>query len=272
MRASPGCPSGATPSLTAEAIAEVGPARYVHDATSPRMPVAADAARDFLRARRVRGGDRARWAPKYFATDVGRLRLIALDTVNPHGGWQGSLDETQFAWLRDQLDEAADRYVVIASHHPSPTLTNDYAPEGAERAGARSRSWSTLLEHPNVIAWIAGHVHFHFADAARRRRRRLLGDHDVVAHRLAAAGAHPRVRAGEDEGRPEIAIISTVVDHGAPAAVVGGRPRRSRGIASVSRALSANDYRLRESSLRGLNLDSAPDVRNVVWRVPDPLR
>ena len=66
---------------------------------------------------------------------MGRLRLIALDTVNPHGGWQGSLDETQFAWLCDELDAAADRHVVIASHHPSFTLTNDYAPDGRRARG-----------------------------------------------------------------------------------------------------------------------------------------
>ena len=31
-----------------------------------------------------------------------------------------------------ELDAAEDRHVVIASHHPSFSLTNDYAPEGAE--------------------------------------------------------------------------------------------------------------------------------------------
>ena len=62
------------------------------------------------------------------------------------------------------------------------------------------------------------------------------------------------------------------MDHGAPAHWSADDLDDPAGIASVSRALSANDYRLRQSSLRGLMLDSAPDVRNVVWRVPDPLR
>jgi hypothetical protein len=30
--------------------------------------------------------------PAYFAMDLQALRIIVLDTVNPHGGWQGSID------------------------------------------------------------------------------------------------------------------------------------------------------------------------------------
>ena len=68
-----GLPAGATPALTADAIAGVGPARYVHDATSPRVPVAADAARDLLEPDEFAGTTRGEAGePKYFVTDVGR--------------------------------------------------------------------------------------------------------------------------------------------------------------------------------------------------------
>ncbi len=35
----------------------------------------------------------------YYAFDHGVVRCVVMDTVNPHGGWQGSLDATQLGWL-----------------------------------------------------------------------------------------------------------------------------------------------------------------------------
>ena len=42
----------------------------------------------------------------YYAFDAGAVRCITLDTVNPHGGWQGSLDAAQLAWLQGELAAA----------------------------------------------------------------------------------------------------------------------------------------------------------------------
>lgn len=265
-----GLPTGATPAITAEAIAEIGPARYIHDDTSPRTPITPDAERDFLLADEfaevTRGG-----GAKYFTRDVGRLRVIALDTVNPHGGWQGSLDEAQFAWLIDQVDAASDRHVVIASHHPSFTLTNDYAPDGSQRRVLGSEVVVTLLEHPNVIAWIAGHVHFHTAIRHGDDTRSFW---EITTSSLIDWPQQARILEFlqvDDRGTAEIAIVSTVVDHAAPAQWSAEALDDPATIASISRSLAANDYRLRESSLRGLLLDSDADVRNVVWRSPDAL-
>jgi metallophosphoesterase (TIGR03767 family) len=265
-----GLPEGASPMITAEAIAENGPARYIDDDSSPRTPIAPDPRRDFLEpaefAAVTRGGE-----AKYFAADVGRVRLICLDTVNPHGGWQGSLDDTQFAWLEDELDRAGDRHVVIASHHPSFTLTNDYAPAGAESRVLGSEVVVTLLEHRNVIAWIAGHVHFHAAVHHGDDER---GFWEITTSSLIDWPQQARILEllqVNDRGRPEVAIVSTVVDHESPAHWSPDVLDDVANLASISRTLAANDYRLRQSSLRGLRLDSAPDVRNVVWRVPDPL-
>ena len=265
-----GLPVGATPSITAEAIAEAGPARYIHDDTSPRQSIAADSERDFVQAddfaQQTRGG-----GPKYFTRDIGRLRVIALDTVNPHGGWQGSLDETQFAWLIDQLEAAADRYVVIASHHPSFTLTNDYAPEGSEPRVLGSEVVVALLEHPNVIAWVAGHVHFHTALRHGDDNRCFW---EITTSSLIDWPQQARIlefMEVDDHGTPQIAIVSTVVDHGAPTKWSADALDDPANIASISRELAANDYRLRESSLRGLLLDSDAVVRNVVWRLPATL-
>ena len=268
-----GLPEGLDPMVTALTIDGTGPVNYIHDATSPRTVIAPDEGRDFVDPDEFTGTTRpadGAGAAKYFVTDVGRLRIVALDTVNPHGGWQGSLGQEQFDWLVRTLDESADRYVVIASHHPSPTLTNGYAPEGAERRVLGDRVVELLLARANVIAWIAGHVHFH---AAGRHGDDERGFWEITTSSLIDWPQQARIlefARVSDAGRPEIAIISTVVDHDAPAEWTATELDDPANLAAISRALSANDYRLRESSLRGLNLESAPDVRNVVWRCPDP--
>ncbi len=97
----------------------------------------------------------------YYAFDAAeRVHAIVLDTVNPHGGWQGSLDEAQLSWLGDQLTLAADRLVVVFSHHPLETLVNDRSPSGYRRVlGGELRQ--LLLRHPCVVLWVNGHTHRH---------------------------------------------------------------------------------------------------------------
>ncbi len=268
-----GLPEGVDPMATAAAIDGNGPVQYIHDETSPFTTIVADPRRDFVEPGEFAATtrpDSKPGEPKYFVTDVGRLRIVALDTVNPHGGWQGSLGQEQFDWLIRTLDESADRYVVIGSHHPSPTLTNGYAPEGAEARVLGDRVVEALLAHTNVIAWIAGHVHFH---AAGRHGDGARGFWEITTSSLIDWPQQARILEFvrvNDAGRPEIAIVSTVVDHGAPPHWSATDLDDPTNLAAISRSLSANDYRLRESSLRGLNLESAPDVRNVVWRCPDP--
>jgi len=265
-----GLPAGADPMITTEAIAESGPARYVHDETSPRVQVTPDPERDFTTPSEFAQTTRATADDDltYFVTDVGALRVISLDTINPHGGWQGSLGLTQFEWLVDQLDRVRDRYVVIASHHPSPTLTNDYSPEGAQPRVLGPDVVELLLASPQVIAWIAGHVHFHAAMRHDNGQRAFI---EITSASLIDWPQQGRILEFlRLPGTGEVAIVSTVVDHCAPPEWDASALDDHVNLASVSRALSANDYRLRENSLRGLTLDSSPDVRNVVWHVPDP--
>ena len=99
----------------------------------------------------------------YYAYDQGpRLRCIVLDTVNHHGGWQGSLDPDQLAWLESELS-AADgngRRAVLFSHHPLETLVNDRCPVGSRRV-LEAELTSVLLAHPCVALWFNGHTHEH---------------------------------------------------------------------------------------------------------------
>lgn len=266
-----GLADGQTPRIVHEAIPRTGPARYTHEPSSPRIPTPADASRALVDGHDFAHVTRKSHGPRYFARDLGHLRLIALDTVNPHGGWQGSIDDEQLAWLRDELAAAQGRYVVIASHHPSPTITNDWAPEEAGRRVLGAEIVATLLAHRNVIAWIAGHIHAH---AALQHGDATGGFWEITTSSLIDWPQQGRILEFlrvSDQGTPQIAIVSTVVDHIAPLDWDVDRLDDHGNLAAISRVLAANDYRLRESSLRSLLLDSTPEVRNVVWRVPDPL-
>lgn len=249
-------PGDVDPLAIRPAVAPVGPAHYppLFDAPSRRIP--ADPRRSF-----VRPGDFARAAGRsrnYWTQDVGGLRVICLDTVNPAGGWQGSLDEDQFAWLQNQLSDSDGRPVVIASHHPSPTMTNDYAPDGRRRV-LGDEVVTLLLEHPQVILWMAGHVHFNAAIQHGGES----GFWEITTASLIDWPQQGRIlefiRVGDD-----IAMVSTVVDHDSPVEW-DGSSLEVRDMAGISRQLAANDYQRRdETPLNELRAGS-PEVRNVVW-------
>jgi metallophosphoesterase (TIGR03767 family) len=144
-------------------VTEVGPARYPAPGNPIYVPVTADSSRDFV--------DATTWSShftlyakqgeaKYWRKDFEHISLLALDTVNPFGGWQGSLDQDQMNWLRDQLDSLDDRLVVITSHHPLEDMFNDYTPRAEPRV-SREEIEKLLVSRKQVIAWICGHTHRH---------------------------------------------------------------------------------------------------------------
>lgn len=110
-------------------------------------------------------GHGARWG----VLDIGPVRIIGLDSANPHGGVGGSLDGDQCAWLVRELDGSRDRYVIVASHDGPRTLTSGSVPEGAPPRVLGPEALSLLLAHRNVIAWVSGTMH----ERAGRRH----GDH-----------------------------------------------------------------------------------------------
>jgi metallophosphoesterase (TIGR03767 family) len=97
----------------------------------------------------------------YYAFDSGDVRVVTIDTVNEHGGWHGSLDREQFEWLRVELSAAAGQPVVLLSHHPLDTLLNDRNPAGEPPRALATEVHTLLLEHPNVVLWLNGHIHAH---------------------------------------------------------------------------------------------------------------
>lgn len=102
---------------------------------------------------------------RHGSLDVGLVRIIALDSANPHGGVGGSLDSEQCAWLVRELGRSRDRYVVLATHDGARTMTNATAPPGTPPRVLGAEVTSLLLAHPTVIAWISDTMH----DRAGRR-------------------------------------------------------------------------------------------------------
>jgi metallophosphoesterase (TIGR03767 family) len=184
---------------------------------------------------------------KYWTRDIGDFVLISLDTVNIHGGWQGSLDETQFTWLKNILNQSQGKKCILFSHHPLQTLFNDYAPEGADRRVAREEIEEELLKHDCIIAWFAGHDH--------DNRIRYVGTEGVNGfwHILTASlidwPQQGRVieilRDGDD-----LVIATSVFDHDSPLDLETATSDLDDPInlAGLSRALSANHWQRRKEN------------------------
>jgi hypothetical protein len=87
------------------------------------------------------------------------VRLIALDTRNPHGGRGGSLDSDQCAWLVRELAKEPGRGVVVTTRHRSHELRNARALPGTAPRILGEELVPLLLAHAHVLGWISGNRH-----------------------------------------------------------------------------------------------------------------
>lgn len=273
-------PSSMTLEETLGAFNETGPADYPASSDAAYVVVVADAERRAL--------DRGQFAAlhlsspgspqghgftttnveertMYYSTYIGKVKLIVIDSVNQFGGWQGSLDETQFVWLESEIANST-KPVVLSSHHPLMLMFNDYAPIG--RRVCREEIGEMLLKYPQVILWLAGHEHRHHVEWIGTTE----GD---VGFWLVETASHidwPQqsrtvevVRAADGD----IYIGLTVVDHAA-----GNDHSNAQTpieIAALSRALSANVWQRREELGAKHAFDwyeGIPEAKNTVLRIP----
>lgn len=211
----------------------------------------------------------------YWYRNIGSdLRLIALDTVNRFGGWQGCIHREQFDWLSHILDESKNKYVVLTSHHPLENLFNSYAPE-EESAPALEEEVARLLEqHPNIILWFAGHVHDHKIS----QRKNSNGSHGFWEIRTASHIDWPqqsRVIEIIKSNNGKIAIGTVIFDHAGPLTFNGTADELADpvALAGFSRLLAANDWQRQNGGPFALELmEGQPEDRNIWLWANDPLK
>jgi len=199
----------------------------------------------------------------YYAFDRGLLRFLVLDTVNPNGEANGSLDVTQFTWLQEQLATSAGRLVLVASHHTSGTMDNPLTGDKDPQPRVLGpQVVAELLACRRVIAWVNGHTHRNAVTAHRRGGRGGFWEINTASH--VDFPQQSRLIEVADNRDGTLSIFCTMVDHAAPPSY-GGRLDDPIALAALSRELGANDWQAREDDKRGRRRD-----RNVELLVGAP--
>lgn len=168
---------------------------------------------------------------------------IVLDTVNPGGLSNGSLDSVQFGWLKQHLDASPGKLTVLFSHHTIATMDN--ARLAAGEKGPRilgPQVLELLLRYPQVILWVNGHTHVQA----------------VVAHRRPSGGGFWELNTASHIDWPQqsrlveildnrdgtLSVFGTILDFAAPTPDPKHISTPAQ-LASLSRLLAANDWQER---------------------------
>ena len=201
----------------------------------------------------------------YYTFLKGNVQFIVLDTVNPNGYADGSLDQEQFAWLKATLAASAGRLVVIASHHTSGTMSNPFVGTGGDPSPRvfGDEVVAVLHQHRNVIAWVNGHSHRNEVWAQPGPDGGGFWEINTASH--VDWPQQSRLLEIVDNADGTLSIFATMVDHSAPTSS-GGRTDSPLPLASLARELSANDWQDRGSKREG----DAGD-RNVELLIANPL-
>ena len=291
-------PAGADPIAQVDAFTEApqlllsGPARDV----APDPGRRSVGRRDFVEAHFQAGGNPSghgfgRWNVEsetaYGVYDLDGpvpVRVVLLDTTNMDGYYEGSIGSAQLRWLEARLTEvhsrhigadggvvttgAADRLVVLASHHGLATMTNDrQSPKGFEQDHPRVTAGAVedlLHRFGNVVLWLNGHRHRNDVQPRPDLSGRTGGFWEVSTAAIADWPCQSRLVELVRTSDQEISILCTMLDAGVPA-----DPDRADGserLAALHRELAANDPFF---GMRHLGAGK-PGDRNLALRLPAP--
>ncbi len=204
----------------------------------------------------------------WWASDVGpRLRLIGLDTCNYTFGADGGVPESQFEWMKQQLEAATQqkKLVFIMSHHNSFTMENNAVPPfvPSERIVDGQEFIDTVLRYPNAIAWINGHTHNNTITAHPRPDGKG-GFWEITTASCIDFPQQQQTIEIVDNRDGTLSMFATVVDHlSAPEWQPGDFSQA--GLASLSRELASNDFTENPLLRRG-----SPADRNTELLLPAP--
>ena len=209
----------------------------------------------------------------YTFNPVPQIRAVSLDTVNPNGGADGSLDAAQFSWLKDQLNTARtdEKLVIVFSHHTITTMENgklaDPKTEKPRVTGDQVRE--LLLEYPNAIAWVNGHTHDNNI-WARPKSGASAGFWEINTASHIDWPSQSRLIEVVDNQDGTLSIFSTIVDFAAPAPAYD-KLDTPAAIASVAREFAANDWQDRTGYTATVDgRRGAPTDRNTELLVAKP--
>ena len=182
-----------------------------------------------------------------------QVRGIVLDTVNPNGESSGSLDEAQFTWLKERLQEVSgpgrDKLVLLFSHHTIGSMTNSIV--SADSPGPRVLGTAVrdlLLQFPNVVAWVNGHTHVNRVTPYPKPGGGGFWEINTAAHIDWPCQARLIELLDNHDGT--LSVFGTVLDGAGPLSY-GGRLDSSLSLASLARELAANDWQERSDARRG---------------------
>ncbi|MEA2412658.1 MAG: hypothetical protein QOC77_3219 [Thermoleophilaceae bacterium] len=233
------------------------------------------------------------------------LRFLILDSITDDCGAfvevcaEGSIDDQQFQWMRDQIAQAAamGQYVVVFSHHTLRTMRSPdgdaseqpvhYGERKDRRDGMPQQSGSpgaTLeelyCESPNVIAHVSGHEHInmieHHPCGKSSGQDATPGPGDFWEVSTASHMDWPqqsRMIELVDNGGGRMSLAVTILDHDGPANPGNAKPGEDAlgnageqvlKLASISRELSYNDYQNSRGSAGG------PSDRNALLPLAQP--
>jgi len=231
-----------------------------------------------------------------FAPQPG-VRMVAINTVSEGEivGSEGNLDDPQFRWLARTLDaaQAARELVVVFGHHPIRSMTQVNADEEATTCDANRTSGpgcdgdprdsrpihlggdlqQLLIDHPNVLAYVAGHTHEHRITPFKRDDARGGGFWGIETASHVDWPIHSRLLELMDNRDGTLSLFGTVIDHGGRIDTPG-RDTPAEGfteeqLAAIARELSYNDPQAGGKGDGGGG-SGKPDDRNVELLLPDP--
>ncbi len=200
----------------------------------------------------------------YYSFDQGLCRFVVLDTVNPNGYADGSIDQVQFDWLKALLAASTDRLVMVFSHHTSDTMSNPLIGTGGDLTPRvlGDAVLAELLAHESVIAWVNGHTHKNQVWARPRAGGGGLWEINTASHIDWPSQA--RIIEVTDNKDGTISLFTTIVDHIGRTSQVAGTANPVQ-LAALARELSANDWHNSGDGYRG-----TPQARNVELVLPAP--
>ncbi len=193
----------------------------------------------------------------YYSFNRGPFHLISLDSTNPLGYADGSLDQAQFDWLTAELNAnssrhldangnwvntgGTDKLIMVFSHHTSTTMSN---PIGVGRVFGPAVV-SLLLQYPNVIAWVNGHTHHN--DVQPRPRTGAAAATAGGGFWEINTAAHidwpcqARLVEVVDNGNATLSIFGTIIDDIAGTSWNALTIQNPVGLAALARELAVND-------------------------------